>query len=156
MSRVVNPRIAGVDDTKDPHIWWQLLDLDNETFMAAYVAGELVVAHPDTGAPAIWRKGHREPLPDRVVDRLRAIWPAGEGLHPYPGHEILTSAAAWPADPTAARLSHRPASAIEVAPPTWLWPRWLVAGAVQLLVGRQGSGKSTFAAWVVAQLSTGR
>ncbi|MBO0691604.1 MAG: AAA family ATPase, partial [Acidimicrobiaceae bacterium] len=40
--------------------------------------------------------------------------------------------------------------------PTWLWPRWLVAGAVQLLVGRQGSGKSTFAAWVVAQLSTGR
>jgi replicative DNA helicase len=27
---------------------------------------------------------------------------------------------------------------------------------VQLLVGRQGSGKSTFAAWVIAQLSTGR
>ena len=54
------------------------------------------------------------------------------------------------------RLTHRRASTIKVEPPVWLWPRWLVAAAVQLLVGRQGTGKSTFAAWVVAQLSTGR
>ena len=57
---------------------------------------------------------------------------------------------------SAARLTHRPASAVEVTRPVWLWRYWLVAGAVQLLVGRQGSGKSTLAAWVVAQLSSGR
>jgi hypothetical protein len=60
------------------------------------------------------------------------------------------------AGPTGARLSHRPASAVKVVPPLWRWRCWLVAAAVQLLVGRQGTGKSTFAAWVVAQLSTGR
>jgi hypothetical protein len=54
------------------------------------------------------------------------------------------------------RLSHQRASDVKVVPPVWLWPYWLVAAAVQLLVGRQGSGKSTFAAWVVAQLSSGR
>ena len=57
---------------------------------------------------------------------------------------------------SAARLTHRPASAVQVTRPVWLWRYWLVAGAVQLLVGRQGSGKSTLAAWVVAQLSSGR
>ncbi len=54
------------------------------------------------------------------------------------------------------RLTWRLASDVPVARPVWLWPCWLVAAAVQLLVGRQGSGKSTFAAWVVAQLSQGR
>jgi putative DNA primase/helicase len=56
----------------------------------------------------------------------------------------------------AARLAHQLASTVKVIPPVWRWRGWLVAAAVQLLVGRQGAGKSTFAAWVIAQLSTGR
>ena len=40
--------------------------------------------------------------------------------------------------------------------PVWRWRYRLVARAVQLLTGRQGSGKSTFAAWLAGQLSTGR
>jgi hypothetical protein len=57
---------------------------------------------------------------------------------------------------TGARLSHQLASAVKVVPPKWRWKYWLVAAAVQLLVGRQGTGKSTVAAWVVTHLSTGR
>ena len=55
-----------------------------------------------------------------------------------------------------ARLSHQRASEVKVVPPVWRWRYWLVAAAVQLLVGRQGAGKSTFASWVIGQLSTGR
>ena len=58
--------------------------------------------------------------------------------------------------PNGPRLVHQLASTVKVEKPVWLWPSWLVADAVQLLVGRQGSGKSTFAAWVVAQLTSGR
>ena len=49
-------------------------------------------------------------------------------------------------------------SAVDVAPdrPEWLWDRWLAVGALHLLVGRQGNGKSTFAAWVVGNVSAGR
>ncbi len=39
--------------------------------------------------------------------------------------------------------------------PVWLWDQWLAAGNIHLLVGRQGSGKSTFAAWLVGRLTTG-
>ncbi len=59
-------------------------------------------------------------------------------------------------EPAPSRLTYRMANDVKVERPVWLWPCWLVAAAVQLLVGRQGSGKSTFIAWVVAQLSTGR
>jgi putative DNA primase/helicase len=40
--------------------------------------------------------------------------------------------------------------------PVWLWEPWLTAGALHILVGRQGNGKSTFAAWLTAQVTTGR
>lgn len=54
------------------------------------------------------------------------------------------------------RLTHQQADKINPSRPEWHWPRWLVAGNLHLLVGRQGYGKTTFAAWLVAQLSTGR
>ena len=44
---------------------------------------------------------------------------------------------------------------VEIEPPTWLWSRWLVRGALHLLIGRQGMGKSTVAAWLVANVTTG-
>jgi len=81
----------GVDLTERPHVWWDIRDLDNETFLAAFVDGELVVSHPDSGAPARRNAadGHREPLPAKVTSRLRGIWPAEVNLPPYPGHETL-------------------------------------------------------------------
>ena len=53
-------------------------------------------------------------------------------------------------------MAHQLAKNVKVRRPVWLWRYWLVAGVLQVLTGRQGSGKSTFAAWVVAQLTTGR
>lgn len=49
-------------------------------------------------------------------------------------------------------------SAADIAPtrPKWLWEPWLAAGNLHLLVGRQGHGKSTFASWLVGNVSTGR
>jgi hypothetical protein len=70
--------------------------------------------------------------------------------------DTMAAFAAIAGDGQRARLTHRPASQVKIVPPVWLWRCWLVAGAVHLLVGRQGSGKSTFAAWVAAQLSAGR
>ena len=63
---------------------------------------------------------------------------------------------AAPARRALPRLTFRPAALISPGRPTWLWPQWLEAGALHLLIGRQGGGKSTFAAWVVAQLTRGR
>jgi len=54
------------------------------------------------------------------------------------------------------RLTRQQADKISPSRPEWLWPRWVVAGNLHLLVGRQGCGKTTFATWLVAQLSTGR
>jgi AAA domain-containing protein len=53
-------------------------------------------------------------------------------------------------------LTRTRADEIIPARPVWLWRHWMVAGALHLLVGRQGSGKSTFAAWLVSQLSARR
>lgn len=100
-SRAVQRRFPGSDLTRQPHVWWDRHQLDGETFLAAFVAGELVVPHPDTGVPAMWTKGHREALPSTVVDRFRAVWPAGENLPPWPGHELLAAGSAAVSDVTA-------------------------------------------------------
>jgi putative DNA primase/helicase len=53
-------------------------------------------------------------------------------------------------------LSSTPANRVTPERPEWLWERWLPAGSLALLVGRQGAGKSTWAAHVVASLASGR
>lgn len=58
--------------------------------------------------------------------------------------------------PIGPQLTYRSASEIEPSRPTWCWERWLCAGALHLLVGRQGQGKTTFAAWVIGQLTSSR
>lgn len=53
-------------------------------------------------------------------------------------------------------LTFQRASAINPGRPDWFWPYWLCAGVIILLVGRQSSGKSTWSAWLTAQMTTGR
>jgi len=56
----------------------------------------------------------------------------------------------------APHLTYRRADEVTPTKPEWLWDRWLPLSALSLGVGRQGSGKTTFAEWVIAQLTTGR
>ncbi len=52
-------------------------------------------------------------------------------------------------------LTSRLASAITPSRPTWFWRHWLAAGCVELLIGRQGDGKTTWTASLAAHLTTG-
>ncbi len=54
------------------------------------------------------------------------------------------------------RLLSTRADQIVPAKPDFLWDRWLAHGALHLLIGRQGGGKSTLAVWLIAQVTTGR
>jgi len=44
---------------------------------------------------------------------------------------------------------------VAIGPPEWIWPGWLARGKLHLLVGRQGTGKSTLAAWLIARVTRG-
>ena len=52
------------------------------------------------------------------------------------------------------RITHQLAATITPTRPEWLWKGWLLLRALNLLTGRQGSGKTTFVAHVVAALTT--
>jgi putative DNA primase/helicase len=52
-------------------------------------------------------------------------------------------------------VSYRWADQVKPERPVWMWRGWLVAGMLHLLVGRKGGGKTTFTAWLVAQLTKG-
>src|SRR4051794_26925544 len=54
------------------------------------------------------------------------------------------------------RLRVLPASRVEVERPTWLWEGRIPLENMTLLVGRQGLGKSTLVAELVAQASRGK
>jgi hypothetical protein len=53
-------------------------------------------------------------------------------------------------------LAVRRPDAARVQPIEWLWQRRLVIGALNLLVGEEGIGKSTLAAWIMAQVTRGK
>jgi putative DNA primase/helicase len=92
-----------------------------------------------------------EPQPEKKPETPRS------GNRPVPNKPEpprSVTKATTPSEPP--RLTGQLASEVKVERPVWHWRYWLVAAAVQLLIGRQGSGKSTFAAWVIAQLSSGR
>jgi hypothetical protein len=55
----------------------------------------------------------------------------------------------------AARITHQAATQITPSKPEWLWTGWLLLRALNLLTGRQGSGKTTFVANLVASLTAG-
>ncbi|MFZ2055929.1 MAG: AAA family ATPase [Acidimicrobiales bacterium] len=54
-----------------------------------------------------------------------------------------------------ARITHQQAARITPSKPEWLWSGWLLLRALNLLVGRQGAGKTTFVAHLVAALTAG-
>lgn len=54
------------------------------------------------------------------------------------------------------KVVSRRASDIEPQQITWLWPGWIPYGAITLLDGNPGEGKSTLAADLIARVSTGR
>src|ERR1035437_5639100 len=54
-----------------------------------------------------------------------------------------------------ARVTHQQAARITPSRPEWLWNGWLLLRALNLLTGRQGSGKTTFVAHLVATLTAG-
>jgi energy-coupling factor transporter ATP-binding protein EcfA2 len=54
-----------------------------------------------------------------------------------------------------ARMTHQQAARITPSRPEWLWNGWLLLRALNLLTGRQGSGKTTFVAHLVGALSAG-
>jgi putative DNA primase/helicase len=61
-----------------------------------------------------------------------------------------------PWEMTGPRMMYQRADEVVPTAPVWLWERWLLAAALHLLVGRQGGGKTTFAAWLMALLTTGQ
>jgi putative DNA primase/helicase len=73
--------------------------------------------------------------------------------------EVLTKAgprrAVVETDSVKARVTHQLAAKITPSKPEWLWPGWLLLRALNLLIGRQGAGKTTFAAYGIGALTTG-
>ena len=55
---------------------------------------------------------------------------------------------------TGPRLTTTPANSVTPSKPVWIIDGWTLRGAVNLVVGRQGAGKTTFAAYVVACVTT--
>ncbi|HEY2304184.1 MAG TPA: AAA family ATPase [Acidimicrobiales bacterium] len=145
------------DETAEPAITWLAYSTEGQIWAACYIDGALL-HHGQYGRRRGWYRhdaaNRRVAVADKTIDRARAIrpdepplWPPQEELRGQPGSDEPLNGP---------RLTHRLASMVTAVPPVWLWERWLVSAAVQLLVARQGTGKSTFAAWVVANLSTGR
>ncbi len=54
------------------------------------------------------------------------------------------------------RLTFERAASITPTAPEWLWRGWILRRALNLWTGRQGSGKTTLAAHVIATRTTGR
>jgi len=54
------------------------------------------------------------------------------------------------------RLTYRQAAEITPTKPEWLWRGWLLLRALNLLAGRQGSGKTTWVSYVVSCLTNGQ
>jgi len=55
---------------------------------------------------------------------------------------------------TGPTLLTTPANSVTPSKPVWIIEGWTLRGAVNLVVGRQGAGKTTFAAYVVACVTT--
>lgn len=83
----------------------------------------------------------------QAVAEVHPEWPSEDGAPPSDRGEDLSRRP---------KLVYRLASTISPTRPEWLWSRWLSVGNLHLLVGRQGGGKTTWAAWVVGMLTSGR
>ncbi len=79
------------------------------------------------------------------TDEFVAVAPASSGHEDGAGGEGAVR-----------QLATRCAASVSPERPGWVWERWLVAGGLNMLPGRQGAGKSTFAAHLVACATTHR
>ena len=59
-----------------------------------------------------------------------------------------------PEEGNTTRMISTRADQIEPTRPVWTWNGWIVAGCLHLLVARQGMGKSTVLAWLMALVTT--
>ncbi|MHB8220535.1 MAG: AAA family ATPase [Acidimicrobiales bacterium] len=108
-------------------------------------------APPSTAAPVARRR--TVPGGAAAVYLRRSVMTSFGDAPPWvPREEEVADAYAT----TGPHLLVTPAGTIQPSRPTWLWHGWLVRGAVHLLIGRQGAGKSTYVAWLIAALTTGR
>ena len=104
--------------------------LDDEC--RAWVEGQI--------ADALWRKARYQKF-GQAMDRL------GEGLAPV----VVAAGKAAPAPASA----YQRACDLDRSAPWWLWLPYLPIGAVSLLIGDQSTGKTAFAAWIAACVTTG-
>ena len=94
---------------------------------------ELMILDPQLSAPA---PDPQPPLPQAIVDP--PIPPDAEG-----------DVDARP------RLRLTPASSFKMRPVQWVWAERMPLGEICLIPGREGIGKSTFLAWLAAQITRG-
>jgi len=81
--------------------------------------------------------------------------PRGLSRRPVPNTATAAEMEKAPATP-GSRITYRRADTITPTRPIWVWLCWTLAGAVNLIVGRQGSGKTTFVAWLISRLTKGQ
>ena len=60
-----------------------------------------------------------------------------------------------PTDPQRGPLRVRTADLSRARPPKWAWESRVLLGYLNLLLGNEGAGKSTLAAWLLGQLTRG-
>lgn len=89
----------------------------------------------------------------KAVARVEADWDAV--LH-APATVRATRASGEERPVTRRTLQLTPASAIRPRPVVWLWDDRLALGALSLLAGREGIGKSTVAYWLAARITRGQ
>lgn len=89
---------------------------------------------------------------DTLGDEAAEIAKIALGRRVAPGAKLIADVMA---DVSSSRITYQPASEITPSKPEWLWEGWLLRRALNLLAGRQGSGKTTFVAAVVGLLSHG-
>ncbi|HRS72833.1 MAG TPA: AAA family ATPase, partial [Anaerohalosphaeraceae bacterium] len=107
----------------------------------------------------LWNAGNRPPLDDaelaqavRNPDRY-AKRPAGAGLQPG---RLQAGLRPEPADKPLEALPLIRLSGVQAESVSWQWPNRFPAKSINLIPGQGAAGKTTFAAYLMACLTTGR
>lgn len=89
------------------------------------------------------------PAPVPVTGPVPGHWPDGEPVH--------TPDPASPTDPggSGRQILLTPASQIRMRPVAWTWTDRIPSGALTVIPGREGIGKSLTLAWLTAQITRG-
>ena len=93
--------------------------------------------------------------PDDELEQLRSLGPVALPEKTLVTPSLITPSSTAAVGSNGATLQYKFASDVSIEPPRWEWEGWLVYKAVQLLIGRQGAGKTTWASHVVACATTG-